>query len=507
MAVTRRQFLTGLGAVGGAGVVFGALQVIDRGDGSARAPFEPPRESDFTLQGRVNDTSVLVLGAGVAGLACAYELENAGYAVTVVEARDRVGGRNLTVRGGAELTDARGTTQRATFAEGRWLNAGPARIAAHHTTLDYCRELGVAVEPFVNVNVDSYVESDGVIRRRRSLDADLDGYIAELLAKAIEADALDAELTPDETTALYAHLQAVGAVTPFERGYVVPPGAGDAAGELSDPDRLAAVLAFDPAARRFFERDWHLNTPMFHPVGGMDAIPRALADALSAEVRTGTPVASLGGGSGVSARLEDGTEVAADLGICTLPPALAAGLDAPWDDRVIQALGEPIPFTTGKIGLEYDERFWETGDRILGGISSTDREAREIWYPSTGYLGEGGVLVGAYPFPPASDRFSRLNHDARTELALEAGVAIHGPVYRDGLVSSFSVDWTSQPHSDGGWSDWRQYGLSYDLLREPAAGWRFAGDWLTHASGWQHGALESARATVTALHEAVLAEG
>jgi len=507
MAVTRRQFLTGLGAVGGAGVVFGALQVIDRGDGTARVPFEPPRESDFTLQGRANDTSVLVLGAGVAGLACAYELEKAGYDVTVVEARDRVGGRNLTVRGGAEVTDARGTTQRAAFADGRWLNAGPARIAAHHTTLDYCRELGVAVEPFVNVNVDAYVEAGGVVRRRRSLDADLDGYVAELLSKAVEADALDAELTPDETAALYAHLQTVGAIAPSERGYVVPPGAGDVDGTLGDPDRLADVLAFDPTARRFFERDWHLNTPMFHPVGGMDAIPRALADALSAEVRTGAPVVAVRDGAGVTARLEDGTEIEADIGICTLPPALAAALEAEWDGAVTRALGEPVPFTTGKIGLEYDRRFWETDDRILGGISGTDREPREIWYPSTDYLAQGGVLVGAYPFGPAADRFSRLNHEARTELALEAGVAIHGPVYRDGLVSSFSVDWATQPHSDGGWSDWEQYGLSYHLLLEAAGRWRFAGDWLTHATGWQHGALESARATVTALHEAALADG
>ena len=313
--------------------------------------------------------------------------------------------------------------------------------------------------------------------------------------------------TPDETAVLYAHLQTVGAIAPSERGYVVPPGAGDVDGTLGDPDRLAAVLAFDPTARRFFERDWHLNTPMFHPVGGMDAIPRALAEALTADVRTGTPVASLGGGPGVSARLEDGSEVQADLGICTMPPAIAAALPAPWDEQVTRALGEPVPFTTGKIGLEYDRRFWETDDRILGGISGTDREAREIWYPSTDYLGEGGVLVGAYPFGPAADRFSRLGHDARTELALEAGVAIHGPVYRDRLVSSFSVDWATQPHSDGGWSDWPQYGLGYHLLLEPAANWRFAGDWLTHASGWQHGALESARATVTALHEAVLAEG
>ena len=164
--------------------MLGGLAVIDRGSGDRR-PFRAPAAGDFTLQGRANETSVLVLGAGVAGLACAYELEKAGYAVTVLEARGRTGGRNLTVRPGTELTDTRGTTQRADLGEGRWFNAGPARIAAHHTTIDYCRELGVAIEPFVNVNVDAYVVANGEVRRRRSLDADLDGYVAELLTKAI----------------------------------------------------------------------------------------------------------------------------------------------------------------------------------------------------------------------------------------------------------------------------------------------------------------------------------
>src|SRR6185503_12773310 len=46
----------------------------------------------------VSSRQVLVLGAGLAGLAAAYELKKAGYAVTVLEARTRPGGRVLTWR-------------------------------------------------------------------------------------------------------------------------------------------------------------------------------------------------------------------------------------------------------------------------------------------------------------------------------------------------------------------------------------------------------------------------
>src|SRR5438128_2041929 len=42
--------------------------------------------------------SVLVIGAGVAGLAAAGRLANAGFHVTILEARDRIGGRIHTLR-------------------------------------------------------------------------------------------------------------------------------------------------------------------------------------------------------------------------------------------------------------------------------------------------------------------------------------------------------------------------------------------------------------------------
>jgi monoamine oxidase len=85
----------------------------------------PPSPADFTLQGRVNGTTVLVLGAGVAGLTAAYELEKAGYRCAVLEARDRPGGRNWTVRDGTVETDLDGVTQTAALAEGAVLQPWP----------------------------------------------------------------------------------------------------------------------------------------------------------------------------------------------------------------------------------------------------------------------------------------------------------------------------------------------------------------------------------------------
>ena len=93
------------------------------------------------------------------------------------------------------------------------MNAGPARIAAAHVTLDYCRELGVADRGFTNQNADAYLYNEGAGPlsgkpiRHRTAKADVYGYVSELLAKATDQGALDAELTATDKERLIAFLQ------------------------------------------------------------------------------------------------------------------------------------------------------------------------------------------------------------------------------------------------------------------------------------------------------------
>ncbi|WP_229258385.1 FAD-dependent oxidoreductase [Duganella rivi] len=134
-------------------------------------------------------TKVLVLGAGIAGLVSAYELRKAGYQVQLIEARDRVGGRNWTIRNGTRIELNDGTTQVADFEPGHYFNAGPARLPSHHQTiLGYCRELGVELEAEVNTSRSAYFLPDAAkggqpIQLRRAIN-DARGHVSELLAKA-----------------------------------------------------------------------------------------------------------------------------------------------------------------------------------------------------------------------------------------------------------------------------------------------------------------------------------
>lgn len=160
---SRRAFLRNVGLSGGAGAMFatmGALGLAPTAQAARREQsFQAPRPGDFALTGRAV-AKVVIVGGGIAGLAAAYELGKAGYDCTVLEARGRTGGRNFTVRGGDSTTDLYGHRQTARFADGHYMNAGPARLPQWMVTLDYCRELGIPVEVFTNVNADAYLYNE-----------------------------------------------------------------------------------------------------------------------------------------------------------------------------------------------------------------------------------------------------------------------------------------------------------------------------------------------------------
>ncbi|WP_248958107.1 flavin monoamine oxidase family protein [Sphaerisporangium perillae] len=494
------------------------------GGTAAPSPYVPPQRSDFALRGG-RPASVLVLGAGVAGLACAYELGKAGYDCTVLEARDRVGGRSLTLRGGDTVTElpvqgaagsaSPGDTQRVTFGEGTYFNAGPARIAQWMVTLDYCRELGVPLEVFVNSNSAAYVLTAGMKApvRVRTARADAYGYISELLAKAADAGALDARLTGADKERLLDFLSAFGEIGPSHdytggerRGYRVNPGIGQGS-ELGAPPSLTEVLSQGLGRVLTMDAGYEQAMPMFQPVGGMDAIVHALARQVGADrIRTGTRVTKITNTpDGVEVAVEGGAPLRAEYCVAALPPHLLARIPGNLGADVQAALATPVPLAAGKLGLEYGRRWWEIEDRVYGGATETDLDVGHIWYPSHGFHGPRGLVVGYYNTGEDADSYSEMTHARRLRRAIAQGRRVHGAKYGADLLASASVSWRRQPHIEGAWVRWPSMG-GLRLLQRPAGRVYFAGDWLTHLIAWQAGAFESARKVVTELHHRVLKE-
>src|ERR1700755_2507455 len=113
MSLSRRDFLMRVGRAGGYGAAFTMMQSLGLLPltASAAATVAHPAGSG-------KGTSVVILGGGIAGLVSAYELCKLGYTCTLLEARERVGGRNWTVRNGTKVEFTDGLNQNFLFCEG-----------------------------------------------------------------------------------------------------------------------------------------------------------------------------------------------------------------------------------------------------------------------------------------------------------------------------------------------------------------------------------------------------
>src|SRR5437764_2775038 len=233
--LSRRDLLSLIGSVAGSAAMYHAMTSLGF---ASESTYNGP----FKLEGDVKGASVLILGAGLAGMTAAFELRAAGYKVQVLEFNSRPGGRNWTLRGGDRYTELGGMTQTCDFEQGLYINPGPWRIPYHHyAILDYCKRLGVALEPFIQVNYNAYVHArnayGGKPQRFRHVQSDFHGNVAELLAKATSQDKLDQPLSRDDKELLLEALRQWGAldenhvykansVTSDRRGYDRDPGGG-----------------------------------------------------------------------------------------------------------------------------------------------------------------------------------------------------------------------------------------------------------------------------------------
>src|ERR1700751_4408733 len=110
-STTRRQLLTAIGMVGGTAALYQAMTTMGH---AMETQYKGPPD----LSGARPGTSVLVLGAGLAGMLAAYELTKAGYKVRILEYQNRAGGRNWSLYGGDTYTELGGAPQKGAFQPG-----------------------------------------------------------------------------------------------------------------------------------------------------------------------------------------------------------------------------------------------------------------------------------------------------------------------------------------------------------------------------------------------------
>src|SRR5579872_6512682 len=195
-AVSRRSLLKMIGTVAGSTAMYNAMTGLGFAQESGYSG--PPK-----LGNARPGTSVLVLGAGIAGMVAALELRDAGYKVQVLEYNNRPGGRNWSLYGGDTYTELGGAVQHVQFDPGQYCSPAPWRVPHHHYgILHYINRLNVQLEPFTQVNFNAYVHNTkaygGKPKRYREVMADYQGHVAELLGKCTQQGALDQMVSKDD---------------------------------------------------------------------------------------------------------------------------------------------------------------------------------------------------------------------------------------------------------------------------------------------------------------------
>ena len=507
MALTRRALLEHIGTAGGLGAAYMAMETL------GLAIPTPAGAENFTLpRGSGHGRSVVILGAGIAGLVSAYEMQRAGYRVTVVEARDRIGGRAWTIRGGDRIVQSGRPDQLATFDPGLYFNAGPARIpSTHRLILGYARRFGVQLEPFINVNRNAGWDFGGKVQPERRMVEDMRGHLAELLAKAIDRKALDGVVSKDELAAVrqflapYAGVGADGLYRPTGRSGFAVEGGGYKQAPVPLPALGVKELVPSPAVTLpyLFEHIWDMQATMLQPVGGMDRIAHAIYDQVKPTVRLRTQVSAIRR-SGDRVRIEHGGQATeADYCICTIPLPVLARIPSDFSAAKKAAFAAAPPYLHSVKLAFQAPRFWETDDNIFGGLAWTDRLNENVMYPSGGIGSAKGVIVGAYcagwTHEDTPDSFATLSHEERFRISRDSIEALH-PGRSRLLSKGVTVAWGLTPYSEGVGPLWGDpdfggntgRGAVYDELLKPEGPIVFAGEHLSYQQTWQEGAASSA---------------
>lgn len=292
---------------------------------------------------------VLVIGAGFGGLSCGYQLRQAGAEVRILEARNRVGGRVLSldklipgsvVEGGAELI---GTN--------------------HPTWMAYGKLFGLE---FRDVTAPQDGESPILLRGKRYSGKELEELWENLdrTLQLMNADARQVNLERPWESAHAAKWDATNlaqAAAQWDvddqlRHAALTVLANDAA---TWPERASYLACLSTIAGGGFEEFW-TESEVYRCVGGNQKLAFKLAESIGSDrIDLHTPVTRIQlGGDGVTVLTASGVQHEADLVVLTVPPSA-------WDHLQIEP-GLPAGYrpATGpaiKYLAKVDRPFWQDG--------------------------------------------------------------------------------------------------------------------------------------------------
>jgi monoamine oxidase len=451
--INRRKFLKILGAAS-AGVALGASNL------SGQAPIKK---------------SCMIIGSGLAGLAAAFKLKNAGWDVTILEARSRTGGRvfshsmpedkSLICELGAE-----------------WVGESHERIQA------LCKDFGI---PLQRHQFEDHLLRNGKVSRpgswnfspqaRTAFEKMIEGY--EELSEAGQA-ALD-------KVDWWTHLSDIG----FTRDDLI---LRDLADSTDFGESIRHVSAF--AALAEYAESSPKNEMDYKMTGGNSRLVNEFVKRIGAEnIRTGMKVTEISQRAGQVTVTVGAESFTADACICTAPIASLRKIkfDPPLPADQAEAAQKLTYSRIIKNSVLYDERFWKDDNFSM----VSDTTSHYYFHSTQKQPGRRGILT-AYAIGEKADVLASQD-DARRMALITRDLVDFNPNAPKLARGIASYAWQRDEYTEGAYALYRPgqwFGIR-PILARPHQKVLFAGEHIADWQGFMEGAIETGEAAAQALIE------
>jgi monoamine oxidase len=438
----------------------------------------------------------VIVGAGFSGLAAAFELSRAGYEVSVVEARNRIGGRVLSF---------------SDLVPGKNVEGGGELIGSNHPTwIAYAKQFGLDFIDVTEEDAEFPIVLDG-----RRLSADESEALWKEMETSFNLITTDAAKIADpsepwrtlgaetwDRRTLASWIDGLGASAACKAAIHALMTADN--GVVTAWQSYLANLAMVKGGG--LEKYW-TESEVYRCKGGNQQLADKLVGAIGAtRVLTRTPVGAIAvADRGVRVTLAGGKVLEAEHVILTAPPPVwnRIAIDPPLPPGLAPQMGSNV-----KCLIALKSRFWRQAD--LAPDSLTDGPVSLTWDGTDGQPGPGAAMV-AFSGGPAADQCREWRPEARIENYVAAIQKVYRNI-RPSFVRARFMDWPSDPWAKASYSFPApgQVTAEGPTLRQGIGRLHFAGEYASYAfMGYMEGALESGAAAARriAVRDGVISKG
>ena len=441
------------------------------------------------INGSSDDKRIIVVGAGLAGLSCAYELNQAGFNVILIEARSRPGGR---VR-----------TYRDPFADNLYAEMGAEYVdSTDNLVKQYCNKFGLKVLPAK--------QYDGVYVRGRRLSmkgiqsgtdslpfegiqkGKLFGQEVQYIQKWIDLVKQKGETSPEvlalDNISVEEVLKKGGAPKDIIDLYTYT----NATEATSVPSRMSALnmILANSRTSAFSE-----NTVEGRIFGGNDQLPKAFAKRLGTKIKYNRSLQSLAFNSKrITANvIEDGKpkSIKAIKCVLALPASIlrSVKIDPGFSSEKTNCIQKQQYGHVMKIAMQYRKRFWDQNNSI-GQRVFTDTPLRRIYHFSIDQPGPRGILL-TFTSGEDAKKIGRFNENRRMKVAQNTCKNIwpEAPKYWENGITKY---WNEDPFIKASYSLAGVGQKGYrEILAKSEGPVHFAGEHTALHRASMNGAIES----------------